>query len=137
MARVQANDPASLGELYDRFFSRAYGVSMSVCHEHGRAEDAVQESFVSIWRSRANYRPDRGTVASWLLTVVRHRAIDVERRNDRHAARDVRDVGLQALPSRDDVAAEAVEMDSAGRLRGVLARLPDTQREVITLAFYG
>lgn len=137
MARIQADDPDALGQLYDRYFDRAYRLSMSVCHNRCRAEDAVQEAFVSIWRSRATYHRNRGTAASWLLTVVRHRAIDVGRRDDKHATRCVGDDPLPSFSSRDDVAAEAAEMDDAGRLRGLLARLPDAQREVITLAFYG
>lgn len=137
MTQIQANDLDALGHLYDRYFDQAYRLSMSVCHDRCRAEDAVQEAFVSIWRTRATYHRNRGTVASWLLSVVRHRAIDVGRRNDKHATRCVGDDRLEGHPSRDDVAAEAAEMDEAGRLQCLLARLPDVQREVITLAFYG
>lgn len=137
MAQIQAGDPDALGELYDRFFARAYGVAMSVCHDRCRAEDAIQESFVSIWRSRASYQPDRGTVAAWLLSVVRHRAIDVGRRDDRHGARCLTDDGLERHRSADDVAQEAAEMAEASRLQSLVARLPEAQREVITLAFYG
>ncbi len=137
MARIQANDPEALGELYDRYASPAFRVSMSVCQDRGRAEDAVQEAFISIWRARASYSGDRGTVAAWLMSVARHRAIDLGRGNARHATRCVSDHHLGGHDSGTDVAVEAAEADTTARLRTLLARLPDSQREVITLAFYG
>ena len=137
MAQVQADDLSALGELYDRYFDQAYCLSISVCHDRGRAEDAVQEAFVSIWRSRSTYHRNRGTVAMWLMTVVRHRAVDAGRRHHRHATRSMNGDHLEDRASRQDLEAEAAETDDAARLRGLLAGLPDAQREVITLAFYG
>ena len=136
MVRMQRDDPDALGQLYDRYFDRAYRLSMSICHDRCRAEDAVQEAFLSIWRSRATYRPERGEVLSWLLTVVRHRAIDLGRRDDKHASRCVREL-FEAHASDEDVAVEAAELADADDLRSLLGKLPDAQREVITLAFYG
>ena len=137
MARIQADDLHALGELYDRYSGQAFRLSMSVCHERCRAEDAVQEAFVSIWRSRSTYHRNRGSAASWLLTIVRHRAVDVGRRNDKHVSRASGDERLEGRASLQDVEAEAGETDEAGRLRSLLARIPQAQREVIMLAYYG
>ena len=137
MARVQADDIDALGELYERYCGAAYRLALSVSHDRGRAEDAVQEAFVSIWRSRATYNGGQNPVASWLLTVVRHRAVDVGRRNDKHASRSAGDGRLERHPSQQDVAVEVEETAGAESLRCLLAQLPHTQREVITLAFYG
>jgi RNA polymerase sigma-70 factor, ECF subfamily len=112
-------------------------VAWSVCRDESRAEEAVQEAFVSIWRSRATYRPQRGAVAAWVLTVARHRAIDIARRHDRYAAQRATAHGLATRSAPDEVAAQAVDRADAGRLQALLARLPDTQQEVIALAFYG
>lgn len=137
MARVQAGSSDAFARLYDRYRDRSYRIASSVCHDRGRAEDAVQEAFISIWRSRDTYRAQQGTVAAWLLTVVRHRAIDAIRRHDRHAARRACDDGLDGHSAPDDVAAQVAARADAERLRPLLARIPEAQREVIMLAFYG
>jgi RNA polymerase sigma-70 factor, ECF subfamily len=137
MAEVSAGSVAAFGALYDRYCSRAYGVAFSVCRDDGRAQDAVQEAFLSIWKSRASYRPQRGSQAAWLLTVVRHRAIDLERQHVKHATRRASDDPLVGRPAPDDVYEQVSGIDAGERLHAALARLPDAQQEVITLAFYG
>jgi DNA-directed RNA polymerase specialized sigma24 family protein len=86
MTQVSAASVDAFAELYDRYCDRAYRLAFSVCRDDGRAQDAVQDAFLSVWRSRSSYRPDQGTVAAWLLTIVRHRAIDLTRRNAHHDA---------------------------------------------------
>jgi len=137
MARVSAGSAEAFGQLYDRFCNRAYGVAYSVCRDDGRAQDAVQDAFLSLWTSRTSYRPQRGTVAGWLLTVVRYRAIDLARRNGTHAAHWANDDRLDERPAPDDVSATVLERDTADRLRASLTELPDEQQEVIALAYYG
>jgi len=127
----------ALGELYDRYGNRAYRVAFSVCRDEARAEDAVQEAFLSIWRSGTSYSPVRGTLAPWLLTVVRHRAIDLVRSERIHAARQVSDDHLLDRPTPEDVCEELIEREDAGRYHASLALLPALQQEVIALAFYG
>ena len=135
--RIATGDDEAFAELYDRFGARAHRVALAVSRDDGRAEDAVQEAFISVWRSPGLYRSARGTVASWVLTVVRNRAIDLSRRTGTH--RDPRaDADLLATSSTaEDVAAEAIANADAPRLRALLAQLPDAQQEVIVLAFYG
>ena len=137
MGEVVAGDVGAFGVLYDRFCDRAYHVALSVCGDDGDAQDAVQEAFLSLWRTRAGYRPDRGTVAAWLLTAVRNRAVDVARRYARHTNHRAGDDRLDEHPAADDISAGVIQRDDAGRLRSQLAQLPDHQREVITLAYFG
>lgn len=136
MAQVQAGSRDAFGQLYDRYRDRAYRVSRSVCRDDGRADDAVQEAFISVWRSRVTYQPQEGAVAAWLLSVVRNRAIDINRRNDRHASRRADDRRLEVRPAPDDVAGEAAALADGGRFDPMLAQIPEAQREVIVLAFY-
>jgi RNA polymerase sigma-70 factor (ECF subfamily) len=137
MKRIESGSTEAFEELYDRYSPRAYGVAWWVCHEHGRAEEAVQEAFMSIWRSRTGYTPGRGTVAAWLLTTVRYRAIDVVRRNTKHADRRSDQHLLDTHPAAGDIAEQTANRDEAHRLHGLLTTLPDTQREVVTLAYFG
>jgi RNA polymerase sigma-70 factor (ECF subfamily) len=137
MADVRAGSVSAFGALYDGYCSRAYRVAFSISRADDRAQDAVQEAFLSIWNSRASYRQQRGTVAAWLLSVVRHRAIDLERQHVKHAIRRASDDQLADRPAHDDVGEQAISRDNAERLQAALALLPDAQQEVITLAFYG
>jgi RNA polymerase sigma-70 factor (ECF subfamily) len=137
MARVSAGSVESFGCLYDRYCDRAYRVAQAVCRDDGRAQEAVQDGFLSVWSSRASYRPRQGTVAAWLLTVIRHRAIDVARRNDKHLSRRASDDQLQDRPAVDDPFETASKRDDARRLQASLAMLPEAQAEVITLAYFG
>jgi RNA polymerase sigma-70 factor, ECF subfamily len=138
MKQIESGDADAFGELYDRYGNRAYRIARSVCRDHGRAEDAVQEAFVSVWRSRSPYVPQRGTVATWLLTGVRYRAIDIIRRDANHARHRAGEdaLALRQAPGEsvvDGVVSRADDTD----LHGLLQRLPDAQRKVILLAYYG
>ena len=138
MLRIRDDDPEAFGELYDRYVRIALRVAHSVCHDASRAEEAVQEGFLSIWRGRARYRPESGSVKGWMLAIVRHRAIDAVRRDA--ATRHPELVELTApvpdtrSPSPPDAAIAQSEGDA---LRVFMGRLPDSQSEVITLAFFG
>lgn len=138
IARIASGNPDALGDLYDRYCDRAYRVARAICRDVGRAEDAVQEAFLSIWKSSATYQPQRGSVAAWVLALVRHRAIDVARSHRVVAAHRAGGEWVDERRAPDgDVADRVVAVDDAAHLHGMLDRLPHAQREVIALAFYG
>ena len=139
MRRVQTDDAVAFRELYDRFGPGAYRVAQAVSRDRQHAEDIVQEAFLSIWRARARYRPEYGTVVAWVMGNVRNRAIDSLRHHDRHSRRRAREEGAEERleAPRPDVEEIIGERDEAARLRGALARLPTAQRDVITLAYFG
>ncbi len=137
ISEVSAGNIEAFGELYDLYCNRAYSVALAVCCDNGRAQEAVQDAFLSVWRSAAGYRPQRGTVAAWLLTIVRYRAIDLARRKDSQDIHMASDAWLDACAAPDDVHNTAVKREEARQLRAALTALPDAQQEVITLAFYG
>jgi len=133
MSRVQDDDVQAFGQLYDRHVARALRVAGAVCSQASRAEDAVQEGFLSIWRSRARYRPELGSFQAWSMRIMRRRAIDSVRR-DRPAPTTVEEVPEVASGSLQD---EVIARSEGDVLRASLQRLPDAQAEVITLAFFG
>ncbi len=65
MRRVQADDLEAFAVLYDRFCARAYRLAAAIARDKTRAEDIVQEAFVSLWLTRARYQPQRGAVTTW------------------------------------------------------------------------
>jgi RNA polymerase sigma-70 factor (ECF subfamily) len=135
--RIRTGSAQAFEEIYNRYCDRVYRVAWSVCRDDGRAEDAVQEAFSSVWHNASSYRNARGSVAAWLLSTVRHRAIDVGRRNAKHASRRAREDLISSQHGTGDMAEGLVASESAMHLAVLLKRLPDAQREVIALAFYG
>lgn len=138
MCRVKDNaDLEAYGCLYDRHASRAYGVARSVCGDVHRSEEAVQDGFLAVWRGRSRFRPASGSFGAWSMTLVRHAAIDILRRESRRPSLcapqdDTPDVTRGASPEH-----RAIARDEAASLRDALARLPAAQAEVIGLAFFG
>ena len=136
MARMRAGSCEALGDLYDIYGARAYRVARSVCMDQRDVEEAVQEGFVSIWNSRRSYVPRHATAGPWVMTLVRHRAIDILRRNARDSAYRAGNIS-EELCCASDIAADAENRDVAHSLRGLIEGLPGEQLAVITLAFYG
>jgi len=137
MRAVSAGSVDAFERLYDRFWQRAYRVAYAVCADEGCAQDAVQDAFWTLWKSRTTYIPERGTVSSWLLTLVRYRAIDLARQNGPHRANCASDDRLDECAAPDDVNATILQRDAANHLRVSLSLLPEAQQEVIVLAYYG
>lgn len=136
MAAVQAGSVDAFAEIFERYRSRARRVANAVCNDDGRAEDAVQEAFVAIWKTRGGFDCRRGSVAAWLLAVVRHRAIDAGRRSDVHARRWADESPLLALAGDEDVFDEVARRADARAFGAQLALLPEPQQVVVILAFY-
>src|SRR6266481_8284534 len=74
--RAATGDRSAFEDLYRRYARPVFGLALRRLGDRGRAEDAVQETFASIWRSAASYRPDRGPGAPWLYAVARNAIID-------------------------------------------------------------
>jgi RNA polymerase sigma-70 factor, ECF subfamily len=139
MPLVERKDPAAFEIMYDRHGGAAFSLAYRIVGDRGTAEDVTQEAFLSLWRSRARYDRTRGSVRTWLLGVVRNRAIDVLRREAGRAPNV--SLELERLPAQGPAAeltdTEALRHESAREVRGVLSTLPDDQLKVIQLAYFG
>jgi RNA polymerase sigma-70 factor (ECF subfamily) len=137
MARVQGDDAVAFRSLYDRHAEGALVVARAVCRDAGRAEDAVQEGFLSIWSGRSDYRPASGSFRAWSMRIVQNRAIDSVRasaaRPPAQAAVETPQADLNAASTSDRVAARIEGQE----LLASLGRLPAAQSQVIVLSFYG
>jgi RNA polymerase sigma-70 factor (ECF subfamily) len=135
VALVARSDQSALAELYDRFGRLAYGVALRVVRDEKLAEDAVQEGFLTAWRTAPNFMPERAKASTWMLTLVHRRAVDLVRREERRRAEALPDdVGLAATESAEEDAWLRFERE---RVQSALKRLPDQQREALELAYYG
>lgn len=138
MELVRGGDAGAFEVVFDRHAGAAFSLAYRMCGSRGRAEDVVQEAFLSVWRSGARYDRARGSVRSWLLSVVHNRAIDALRRDLPRDARDVRDEGLaERMPAPERTDTEVERRDDARRVRSALHELPSEQRRVIELAYFG
>ena len=80
VALIARSDDGALEELYSRFGRIAYGLALRVLRDPALAEDAVQDAFLTVWRTAARFVPERAKASTWLLTLVHRRAVDVVRR---------------------------------------------------------
>jgi len=139
MPRIGEKDPNAFEVFYDRHGGVAYSLAYRIVGERGAAEDVVQEAFISIWRSGARYDRARGSVRSWMLGIVRNRAIDFLRSKAGRAPKlDFDDDAvLEHRPSAELTDAEALRRETTHELRGALGELPGEQSKVIELAYFG
>ena len=137
LVRLADGELDALEDLYDRYKTMAYSIAYRITNDATLAEDVVQDAFLGVWRNAARYVEDRGSVKTWLLSIVHHRAIDAVRR--RRPTTELPDVELpppDALTVPDVWAEVAIGLD-AETVRGALAVLSDVQREAIELAYFG
>ena len=135
VALVARSDEQALAEVYDRFGRVAYGLALRVLRDETLAEDAVQDAFLTAWRTADAFVPERAKASTWLLTLVHRRAVDLVRREERRRAEPIEAAGD---PVGDDAVDEAVWLRyQRERVQEALRRLPDQQREALELAYYG
>ncbi|MFN8224691.1 MAG: sigma-70 family RNA polymerase sigma factor [Gaiellales bacterium] len=138
VALVARGQDDALGELYDRVGRVAYSIALRIVRDDRLAEDAVQDGFLTAWRSAATFDPSRAKASTWIITLVHRRAVDLVRREQRRRA-DPLDDAAQATFA--DGAGSAEEQAWLGfereRVQRALTLLPDQQREALELAYYG
>jgi RNA polymerase sigma-70 factor (ECF subfamily) len=132
IARVGEGDSGAFEALYRRYARPVFALALRRLGDRGRAEDAVQETFASIWRSAASYRQDRGPGAPWLYAVARNAIVDRRRALGEPVAEPVDEA------SKDPGPPERTEASwTAWRIHRALAELPEHERRLIELAYWG
>jgi len=138
MQLVQRGDPRAFELVYDRHSGAAFSLAYRMVGRGNVAEDVVQEAFLSIWRSGARYERARGSVRTWVLGIVHHRAIDQLRRSSVHDKRRASDEGLEErLESGERTDNEVARREEAASIRSAMTTLPADQSHVIELAYFG
>ncbi len=139
MPLIGEKNPDAFEVFYDRHGGVAYSLAYRIVGERGAAEDVTQEAFISIWRSGARYDAARGSVRTWMLGIVRNRAIDFLRSKAGRAPKlDFDDDAvLEHRPAVEQTESEALQRETAREVRGVLDELPGEQAKVIQLAYFG
>jgi RNA polymerase sigma-70 factor (ECF subfamily) len=138
IGRVQADDGDAFRLLYERHASSALGLALAITRNQRLAEEAVQDAFLTVWRARSAYEAARGSVAGWLLTITRSRALDALRRVSRHdrpwESLDDHDM---ADPRADSLDVQAARGEEHRAIRAAFTALPSEQATALALAYYG
>ncbi|MEV4946475.1 ECF RNA polymerase sigma factor SigK [Streptomyces sp. NPDC053755] len=136
MARVARGDQEAFAGVFDAVSAPVLGVVRAVLRDPAQSEEVTQEVMVDIWRTAARYRPDRGSVMNWALTLAHRRAVDRVRSEQAATDRARRVALLEHTPAYDEVAEEVENRLDRERVRRCLRGLTERQRQSVTLAYY-
>src|SRR5574341_421388 len=137
MNRLRAGDLEALEELYDRHTPMLYGVVLRIVGRVHDAEEVLQDAWLHAWRRADTWEPERGTVAAWLLTLARSRAIDRIRSVASRLRAETSAPPPDPAGAGDEPAAGAARSELREQVSAALATLTPPQREVLVLAYFG
>jgi RNA polymerase sigma-70 factor (ECF subfamily) len=138
MLLVQEGSVEAFALIYDRHAAAGFSLAYRMLGGHAAAEDVLQEAFLSSWRSRLRYQPQRGSVRAWVVGIVHNRAIDALRRSTVHERRRASAEGIEERQEAGELTdVEAARREEARTLRALIDGLPDDQGRVIELAYFG
>jgi RNA polymerase sigma-70 factor (ECF subfamily) len=137
MARLAVGDERALSELYDATSHRVYGLALRILRTNEAAEEATLDVYAQLWRRPEQFDPERGSVASYLLTLARTRSLDLQRSRARRAGIEepLDEIDLAAPGPSPELAAR--DVFAAKRLHRALAALSGEQRSAIVAAYFG
>lgn len=139
LERLQRGDISALSDLYDRYGSSAFALSVKIVRDTLEAEDIVQDAFAAITERAYQFEASRGTVCAWLLTTVRNLSLDRARRKQRRAQiieHELRYESTDISSVADGPEALMRTHAEAAIVRRALADLPEAQRDTLHSAFY-
>ena len=136
---IVQQDQGGLGALYDRYGKAVFGLAYNLLGDAGQTEEVVQEVFLRVWLRASTYRPERGRLQTWIMSMAHHRAIDELRKRRRQ--RDIleteaRLILMDSRAQEDTAAKEAEQREESGIVRKALESLPEEQRQVIRMSYY-
>jgi RNA polymerase sigma-70 factor (ECF subfamily) len=138
--RIERGDEDAFRGLFGRYAPSAMALARRVARQPFLAEEIVQEAFLAVWRNPSGYDQQRGSVRAWLMGMVHHRAVDAIRREESQRRRVeesmVSDPVVSPDPA-DDVADQIDLPEERKAVRAALDALPDEQRQVIELMYFG
>jgi RNA polymerase sigma-70 factor, ECF subfamily len=137
VAQLAAGSQEALAELYDRYGRLAYSVALRVLGDPGRAEDAVQEAFLTIWNHAPSFDARRGSLRTWLLTSVRNRSVDYLRGRGAHERRELelKPALAEVGPLSDPWRQVSLSLERSA-VREAMSNLPAEQRQAVELAYF-
>ncbi|MFD5519748.1 MULTISPECIES: sigma-70 family RNA polymerase sigma factor [unclassified Streptomyces] len=136
MSRVARGDQDAFASLYDVVAGPVLGIVRKVLRDPAQSEEVAQEVLVEVWRTAARYRPERGSVMNWVLTLTHQRAVDRVRSVEASAAREQKAALLDRTSPFDEVTEQVEARLEREQVRRCLRTLTELQRQSVTLAYY-
>lgn len=138
VARMAERDSQALSVLYDRYSGMLLALATRILHDPSAAEEILQEVFWQAWRQAGRYDPSRSSVSTWLVLLTRSRSIDRlrSRKVKERTIAAVREEGTPTHTSPEGVR-DVLIQERKQRLREELEQLPEAQKEVLELSFFG
>lgn len=136
MSLIEGGDAEAFASLYDRHSRAAYSLSYRMMGDRQAAEDLTQDAFLKVWRSASGYRSDRGSVRTWILSIVHNRGIDQLRSlaSRRRTQDRVEQAAPRSQPS--EAFSEAWRNRQRDQIREALQTLPPEQLKILELAYF-
>ncbi|MFD0261106.1 ECF RNA polymerase sigma factor SigK [Kitasatospora indigofera] len=136
LARSALGDQDAFRGLYVTVVGPVFGLVRRVLRDHAQSEEVTQEVMLEVWRTAARYRPERGEVMTWIMTLAHRRSVDRVRSAQAAADRDRRVASWSQVTSYDEVAEQVEHRLEREQVRRCLKSLTELQRESVTLAYY-
>lgn len=136
MSLAEQGDAKAFGVLYDRHSRAAFSLAYRIMGERQSSEDLVQEVFLKVWRLAGRYRVERGSVRTWILSIVHNRGIDQIRSTaSRQRTQDRVEATTQKV-QHSDAFSEAWRNSQREQVREALQTLPAEQLKILELAYF-
>lgn len=139
--RINTGDAEALAELYDLYKSLLFGMIISIVKKQEEAEDLLQEVFMRIWEKAHTFDQDRGNAYSWIVTLARNKAIDRVRskgyKTQQKTSTGIEEPEFTLEDDQYDPLETTIFSDRAELVKKALKEIPEEQREVIKIAYYG
>lgn len=134
---IGSHDESALTSLYERYARLLYTIALRITNDRIASEEVIQDVFHSVWQRAQTFRPNVGSVSSWLSGIARNRAID-EVRSRWHKARE-RELPLEHMPDWSGAVERGLEHLAVLRtdLWNALGTLPRPQRQAVEMAYFG
>jgi RNA polymerase sigma-70 factor, ECF subfamily len=136
MPLIEVGDAEAFAALYDRHGRMAYTLAYRMMGEKQEAEDVVQEAFIKVWRSAGGYRVGRGSVRTWILSIVHNRSIDHLRSHARRGRMQDKVEASAPTSEPSEAFAETWRNSQRDRVREALNTLPQEQLKILELAYF-
>ncbi len=139
LQRIADQDRDALDLLYTRYVTPVYSMALHMLKQPPLAEEVTQDVFLNIWLKAASFNAERGQPKSWIMSVAHHRVVDVIRSRRRTATMTDPEgyETLERIPSGNPSVESQVQQSlDRERIMGVLATLPNNQRQVILMAYF-
>jgi len=131
LRKTAKQDSYAFEELYQITSGQMYAVALKMLQHKESAEEAMQEAFVSIWYKADQYQEGSGTVLTWMLSIVRYRALDMLRHKKVR-----KEEQLDETTPEPALVLSTQSLAMSPKLQGCMQQLDNNQRQAIHLAYF-